>query len=116
MKLSKDKITLPGRKQVYRFTDQQGHYIKDIITLADEQPNGNPLLEKMINCGKLTYDLPNLQQIRETAAKNVANLPEAYRKTTGTPTYPVELSQSLKHLVVKLEDKIMKTEILDSRS
>jgi len=116
MKLSKNKITLPGRKQVYRFVDEQGLYIKDIIALDDERFDGNPLLEKMMNSGKLTYDLPDLNEIREVAAKNVANLPEAYRKTMGMPTYLVELSQRLNDLIAKLEEKIMKTEILDSKS
>jgi nicotinate phosphoribosyltransferase len=116
MKLSKDKITLPGRKQVYRFTDQQGFYVKDIITLADEHSDGNPLLEKMINRGKLTYSLPDLKKIAEVAAKNVANLPETYRKTICAQTYPVELSQRLNSLIANLEEKIMKTEILDSKS
>ena len=115
MKLSKNKITLPGRKQVYRFADEQGLYVKDVIALDDERYDGNPLLEKMIARGKLTYNLPELKEIREVAAKNVANLAEAYRKTTGMQTYPVELSQNLKDLIVKLEEKIMKTEILDSK-
>jgi nicotinate phosphoribosyltransferase len=116
MKLSKNKITLPGRKQVYRFADENGLCVKDVITLDDERYDGNPLLEKMIDRGKLTYDLPNLKEMREVAAKNVANLPEAYRNTTGMPTYPVELSQNLKDLIAKLEEKIMKTEILDSKN
>ena len=37
MKLSKDKITLPGRKQVYRFRNEDGTFSKDVIALADEK-------------------------------------------------------------------------------
>ena len=37
MKLSKDKITLPGRKQVYRFKNEEGFFKKDIIALSDEK-------------------------------------------------------------------------------
>ena len=44
MKLSKDKITLPGRKQVYRFQDDDGKFRRDIIALADEKSAGEPLL------------------------------------------------------------------------
>ena len=40
MKLSKDKITLPGRKQVYRFRDAEGKFEKDTIALADEKVEG----------------------------------------------------------------------------
>ena len=42
MKLSKDKITLPGRKQVYRFKDAEGYFEKDIIALAEEKIAGRP--------------------------------------------------------------------------
>jgi len=115
MKLSKDKVTLPGRKQVYRFTDSRGFCAKDVITLANEQSEGNPLLEKMISNGKLTYALPDLKHIREAAAKNVANLPEKYREITAAETYPVELSKNLSKMIANLEEKIKKTEILDVR-
>jgi nicotinate phosphoribosyltransferase len=47
MKLSKDKNTLPGRKQVYRFTDERDNFVKDIITLANEKSKGEPLLRKV---------------------------------------------------------------------
>ena len=60
MKLSKDKITLPGRKQVYRFKDAAGNFEKDIIALADEKVQGEPLLVKVMEKGKLIYKLPSL--------------------------------------------------------
>ncbi len=111
MKLSKDKLTLPGRKQVYRFTDDKGYLSNDVITLADETPKGKPLLQKMITAGKIIYQLPSLKEIREFAAKNVAGLPAKYRKINGPPEYPVELSQKLKAMIGNLEEKIKKTEI-----
>jgi nicotinate phosphoribosyltransferase len=116
MKLSEGKITLPGRKQVYRFTDDKGYYKKDVVTLADEQVEGEPLLVKMMEKGKLRFDPPTLNAIRETAASNLKKLPEKYRKLTDTPSYPVELSQALSELVKQLEKKIRETEILSSKS
>ena len=53
MKLSKDKITLPGRKQVYRFKNKDGSFGKDVIALADEKVEGEPLLVKVMEKGKL---------------------------------------------------------------
>ncbi len=66
MKLSKDKITLPGRKQVYRFKNSDGMFQKDVIALADEPAEGEPLLIKVMEKGKLLYKLPPLEEIRRT--------------------------------------------------
>ena len=37
MKLSKDKATLPSKKQVYRFINNKGMFKKDVIGLVDEE-------------------------------------------------------------------------------
>jgi nicotinate phosphoribosyltransferase len=116
MKLSEGKITLPGRKQVYRFTDDKGYHARDLVTLADEQVEGEALLVKVMEKGKLRFDLPTINEIREIAASNLKKLPEKYRKLTDMPTYPVELSQALSELVKHLEKKIRETEILNNKS
>ena len=113
MKLSKDKNTLPGRKQVYRVTDEKGNYVKDIIALANEPPKGEPLLLKVMENGKLTYDQPSLKDIRDAAAANIAKLPAKYKQLTDAPQYPVELSQALENLVADLKRKITENEIMD---
>ena len=79
MKLSKDKITLPGRKQVYRFKDEAGNFEKDTIALADEKVDGEPLLVKVMEKGKLIYDFPSLDEIR---SKPLTTL-EAARQIQG---------------------------------
>ena len=71
MKLSKDKITLPGRKQVYRFRDAVGNFEKDIIALADEKVQGEPLLVKVMEKGKLIYKLPPLEYHRARLPKKI---------------------------------------------
>ena len=111
MKLSRDKITLPGRKQVYRFKCEDGYFKKDVITLYDENPEGTPLLVKVMDKGKLTYKLPTLQEIRKTAQENLSSLPDKYRVLTDAPTYPVELSQKLQRLTEALKLQITKNEI-----
>lgn len=113
MKLSKDKNTLPGRKQVYRVTDAEGTYIKDIIALANEPPKGTPLLKKVMENGKITFNLPLLKDIRASAAANIGNLPAKYKKLTGASQYPVELSNALEDLVSELKRKITAKEIID---
>jgi len=114
MKLSEGKVTLPGRKQVYRFKDTKGLFEKDLIALADEKATGEPLLAKVMKKGEVTYDFPSLDEIRATAAENLSRLPEKYKKVTGAPEYPVELSHNLKKLITELKEKILKTEVLNS--
>jgi nicotinate phosphoribosyltransferase len=111
MKLSKDKITLPGRKQVYRFKNKDGSFGKDVIALADESVEGEPLLVKVMEKGKLIYRLPSLDEIRATAAENLSKIPEDYKVLTGAPVYPVELSRSLQNLIKTLKRQLTINEI-----
>lgn len=110
MKLSEGKITLPGRKQVYRLKDSKGNYTKDLITLADEEAEGEPLLVKVMESGKITKKLPTLNEIRATASENLSKLPEQYKQLSNAPAYPVELSPALKDLIKELKKKLRKTE------
>jgi nicotinate phosphoribosyltransferase len=111
MKLSKDKITLPGRKQVYRFKNAEGNFEKDVIALANEKVQGEPLLVKVMEKGKLIYNLPSLDEIRATAAENLSKLPEDYKVLTGAPVYPVELSRNLQNLIKTLKRQLTINEI-----
>jgi len=111
MKLSKDKITLPGRKQVYRCSDAEGNFQKDIIALANELVEGEPLLVKVMEKGKLTCKLPSLEQIRADAAKNLSKLPEEHKALSDAPVYPVELSRNLLNLVKTLKRQLTLNEI-----
>jgi len=109
MKLSEGKVTLPGRKQVYRFKDENGNYSKDMIALVDEKVKGEPLLTKVMEKGKITYDLPSLNEIRVAAAENLSKLPAQYKKLTNSQPYTVELSQDLENLIKNLKKKLRKT-------
>jgi nicotinate phosphoribosyltransferase len=110
MKLSKGKITLPGKKQVFRQKDKQGCYAKDIIGLADEEVEGEPLLVKAMEKGNIVYDLPSLEKIRENALKNLSRLPDKYRKLKSSALYRVELSPKLKKIKKMLTDQIKRVE------
>jgi nicotinate phosphoribosyltransferase len=111
MKLSKDKVTLPGRKQVHRFKDAAGKFEKDVIALAEEQIGGEPLLVKMLDKGKLTCKLPSLQEIKVNAARNMSLLPDDYKAVTKEHVYPVELSRSLLNLMKALKRQLTLKEI-----
>jgi nicotinate phosphoribosyltransferase len=109
MKLSVGKVTLPGRKQVYRFKDANGNFSGDMIALADEKVKGEPLLVEVMEKGEIIYDLPSLDEIRAAAAENLSKLPAKYKELTGAPAYHVKLSQDLEKLIKNLEQKLQKT-------
>ncbi len=98
-KLSPDKITLAGKKQVFRKSDENGRYIEDIISLRDETiSDGDPLLEKVMANGKLLRPNPPLQAIRDLLKRNYTLLDEKYKTIHETVIYPVKLSKGLKDL------------------
>jgi nicotinate phosphoribosyltransferase len=113
MKLSEGKITLPGRKQVYRLKDQQGNYSTDVISLADEKLDGETLLIKVMEDGKMTYELPSLDEVRSKAKASLTKLPEKYKKLISPPRYPVELSGNLNELTNGLAKRLMEKEKRD---
>jgi nicotinate phosphoribosyltransferase len=111
MKLSTDKITLPGRKQVYRFKNKIGQYEKDIIALAEEKVQGEPLLIKVMEKGKIIYKLPSLDEIRANTTKNLTKLQDGYKAFTNAPIYPVETSKKLQNLIKTLKNRLTASEI-----
>ncbi|MCS7115022.1 MAG: nicotinate phosphoribosyltransferase [Nitrososphaerota archaeon] len=106
MKLSEGKITLPGRKQVFRFRDENGNFVKDVIALDHEKVDGEPLLVKVIENGRLVYRFPSLKEIRERALENLSRLPDKYKRLRRAARYPVELSPKLKELIKDLKEKL----------
>jgi nicotinate phosphoribosyltransferase len=108
MKLSKGKITLPGKKQVFRQMNKKGRYVKDVIGLEHEKVRGEPLLEKVMENGHITHDMPTLGEIRTVALKNLAEFPDRCKNLKHAPVYPVELSRELSkiknHLMRQLKN------------
>jgi nicotinate phosphoribosyltransferase len=113
MKLSEGKATLPGRKQVFRAKDKKGNFAKDVIALEKEKIGGEPLLIKVMEKGKIVYDLPSLEEIRKRALENLSKIPPKYKRLKGAPRYPVHLSPGLKRLTKDLKEKVKKTEDLN---
>ena len=113
MKLSKGKITLPGRKQVFRVKGKTGDFVKDIIALDNEECQGEPLLVKVVEKGELAYNLPTLEAIRKNALENLSKLPDRYKRLEKTSSYPVETSPLLKKMINKLAKELKKIEFED---
>jgi len=111
MKLSKGKITLPGRKQVFRVRDKMGNFVKDIIALHNEKVEGEPLLVRVMEKGEIIYDLPSLEDIRKRALENLSKLPMKYKRLKDAPHYPVVLSPRLKKMLNELTSELKKVEV-----
>jgi len=105
MKIAEEeKESLPGPKQIFRF-EKNGKFSKDVIGLADENLIGKKLLIQIFKEGKLIYQLPSLNEIREKIRENLKKLPEKYQKIKEPAIYPVKISKDL----LKLKEKLKKT-------
>ena len=99
VKTSEGKRTIPGAKQVYRKYTANGEIEEDTLALQDENSvEGEPLLVRIFNNGKVVYTMPQLIEIREKARKGLATLPAKYRNLTNPQPAPVRLSPRLQAL------------------
>ena len=101
MKLAVGKVTLPGRKQVWRAEDH------DVVGLHDEVVDGaRPLLVKVMADGqRLPAGREPLATARERCRARLATLPEALRSlapTGGETPWPVELSDGLRAMAAEV--------------
>ena len=91
------KATVPGRKQIYRQTDTDGHYCKDCVTLWNEPEfDGEPLLISIVKDGNLVYNFPNLTDIQERTKMGLTKLQESHKTFTDAKPYAVEIHPSLR--------------------
>jgi nicotinate phosphoribosyltransferase len=97
LKLSTDKMTLPGIKQVWRERDEDGTPIRDTVGLSDEGLPGEPLLVPVMEAGKRLADVGgSLVAARERVAAELRRLPVAMRRLDRNPEpYPVTVSDRL---------------------
>ena len=99
MKQSSNKISFPGRKQIFR-TVVDGKIKSDRLGLMDEQPNNNEkaLLEKVISNGQKLKPIDSLNIIRQRTANSIASLPDSIRDITNPQNIEVSISDKLKTL------------------
>jgi nicotinate phosphoribosyltransferase len=98
MKLSENKASLPGRKQVFRMI-KGGTYSGDTIALANEKLSGEPLLRKYMDKGARTFPAETLDVMRSRCESEIRNLSRPLLSfAPATTAYPVELSPALREL------------------
>jgi nicotinate phosphoribosyltransferase len=96
-KLSPDKQTVPGPKQVFR-RYAAGIMSADVIAAADEELDGEPLLVPAMREGEVVLR-ESLEEIRERSASQIATLPERLRRPAAgnaTEPHPVSYSERLR--------------------
>mgnify|MGYP006272187321 CR=1 FL=1 len=96
LKLSSNKTLIPGRKQVFR-QSENNQMTGDIVAGAHEEHPGQPLLQVMMQEGKRTpagqFDL---EEARTRLRRELACLPEPLtRLDRAHPPYSVHLSNAL---------------------
>ncbi|MFB6261290.1 MAG: nicotinate phosphoribosyltransferase, partial [Thiohalorhabdaceae bacterium] len=108
MKLATHKVTLPGRKQVFRQLDDRGFYQRDLVAGEHEQAPGTPLLQPVMREGRrLPEASPALETIRERAQREREALPTAQRALEpAAAPYPVAVSGDLEKTAEALRQRL----------
>ncbi|HVN63903.1 MAG TPA: nicotinate phosphoribosyltransferase, partial [Candidatus Binataceae bacterium] len=107
LKTSEGKLTLPGRKQIFRAIDELGGFYADIVGLADEDATAiarefqrgafkvAPLLSMHLKDGHRLTPRPTLAELREHFLQVLAKLDPRYKELEQPENYPVKLSAAL---------------------
>lgn len=126
-----NKITIPGKKQVYRLEDNKGEWIgADVIALRDEvgiekmhspfDPlktlnintcHKQPLLTRVMESGERTGSLIPLEEIARFSRSQLQKLPDEYKRFDNPHIYKVGLSEALHTLRNQLIQEHKKEEL-----
>jgi nicotinate phosphoribosyltransferase len=107
MKLSANKITYPGRKQVFRVKNRSNKFVKDILALEAEKVTGLPLLKQVVSRGQRVCRSEALEDIRSRAKSELAGLPDSWKiNVSAKKAYPVAISPKLAELTVKVSRRL----------
>ncbi len=102
---SKDKITLPFNKQIYRKIEN-GRILEDIIdrVTCKNYENYDKVLVPIIKDGNLVYDFPTLNQIREYTSMQLSMLDDKYKAIKSKYIFPVSTGGD----IIAARDKFVK--------
>ncbi|MEA3461610.1 MAG: nicotinate phosphoribosyltransferase, partial [Bacteroidota bacterium] len=117
------KITLPGKKTVYRFLDENGLFRADAITLENESEirtishpfeygtrtkisknKKEKLIQSVMEQGKVFDRISNAYEIAEYTQERLRQLPAEHKRLVFPQTYEVGISSAL----LRLRDHLKK--------
>ncbi len=97
-KFSEEKLSYPGRKQVFRAHDSNGIFHGDTVACESESfPGAEPLLGCVMRDGTRVVPSPDLPSIQRHARQQLERIPE--RCFDGRERYNVNFSQRLQDLL-----------------
>lgn len=105
-KRSAGKATWPGRKQVWRRLDGDGRIAGDVLSLADDPHDGEPLIRPVMRGGRRVAPAPSLADSRARAALELSRLPEPLRRREAGATCPVEVAEALVRLAAEVDRRL----------
>ncbi|MEE9376571.1 MAG: nicotinate phosphoribosyltransferase [Candidatus Lokiarchaeia archaeon] len=107
IKISEEKLTYPGKKQVYRICDKDGMFKEDLLALENEPapPNSEALLIPIIKNGELIKPYPKLDAIQNYYLDNIKKLPDSYKKLKEAKIFKLKVSKKLEQLTNSLSQK-----------
>jgi len=112
MKLSEDKVSMPGQKQVFRLRDRAGNFSEDVIGLQDETVDqAEPLLTEVMTDGRLSGPHPTLTGTRGRFETDFAKLDEKHKSLVDPPKYQVSSSDALNRLTAQVRLDLTKSTI-----
>ncbi|MFX1375725.1 MAG: nicotinate phosphoribosyltransferase [Promethearchaeota archaeon] len=108
IKISENKVTFPGIKQIYRFYDKNGLFKHDLLALDNELvlQHAIPLLKPIMKGGKLISKLPELDEIQMFYKENIKKLPENYKNLEKIQINSLKTSEKLNVLTNSLKKKL----------
>ncbi|MGD2251475.1 MAG: nicotinate phosphoribosyltransferase [Anaerolineales bacterium] len=133
---SPDKTPNPGNKKVWRLYDQREKATADLLGLADETPETMPqielrhpadhtqslsidsdelsgieaLLVDVLTKGRLVYDFPDIEHIREQRSSDINRLDVSVRHLLNPSVYHVSLTSRLWNLKQHLIEQVLEAE------
>jgi len=109
-KLSAGKATWPGRKQVWRRFGPDGQMAGDVLSVADDDQPGEPVIEPVMRNGQRLAARPNLDDVRAHAADNLARLPAPLKQLAAGENYPVDIGEALTKLTGEVDRRLASLE------
>ena len=108
MKLSSNKLTYPGRKQIFR-TMVNGQIQQDRLGLKDEitQDNEQGLLQLVMQGGQRLQSPETINTIRLRTTNSVASLPAATRQISNPKSISINISNALESLRQSVAKQIL---------
>ena len=112
LKTSAGKATVPGRKQVFRGIDTNGHFSQDLVGLMDETPSSvarefkpavskiTATLQMVFENGRRSIASPTLDVSRDHFMAEFAMLGAKQRSISSPATYPVRLTAALNAMTI----------------